>query len=201
MTPEKSDDEKRFGRTEEVYAVGAVIVAWNLCESALLQLLFRTLKLEWRTASRTFHLMGDRAVMSLLANECPQWLDDNELPRVMAFISAYAACLENRNIIAHSQINMNDVLGGVSLQKASRKDGSSVNRFYISADEMKTIASTMYDLAQYGAKLSLSIWAGPLRTLQAGEKNVAVPLPDLFHTPRKLAPLPEGQSGPLAEDA
>ncbi|MBE9064999.1 hypothetical protein [cf. Phormidesmis sp. LEGE 11477] len=72
------ENEKRFGRSDEVYAVGAMIVAWNRCEGALAHLLLRTLKVEWETASRLFEFLGNRERIDLLKLESARKLDDEE---------------------------------------------------------------------------------------------------------------------------
>lgn len=188
MTSPKAENEKRFGRSDEVYAVGAVIVAWNRCEGALFHILFRTLKVDWEMATRIFDLLGNQQRIDLLRLEAAKRLAAEENDRVIAFLAAYGTCMENRNVIAHSQISMDDIDGGLALLKKSRKDPSFLNRFHIPLDEMLEIANTIYNLAQNGEKLSMSIWAGPSRQLSAAGKPFPVPLPDNFPPPRKLTP-------------
>lgn len=181
---------QRFGTADEVYAIGAVIVAWNLCEGVLFQLLMRAAKLQPKTATRVFNLLGNQSRLDLLRLESSSRLDPEDNERVLNFITAYGICLENRNLIAHSQIYMNAADDGLSLLKISSKDRITYNQYTVPTAEMMDVAVTTYDLAQWGMAVSLAIWAGPTRTLQAGGKPFAAPLPGKFPLPRKLSPLP-----------
>ncbi|WP_156884736.1 hypothetical protein [Stappia stellulata] len=118
-------------------------------------------------------------------------LSTEEFDCLDAYLAAFNVCLENRNLIAHSQINMNDVDGGISLTKSSKKDHLSLNRYHVPTDDMMEVARTMDDLKNNGFALSLAIWAGPKRLLSlGGQKLLPVPLPSRFPLPRKLNPLP-----------
>lgn len=190
MASSRTVNDRRFGRPDEVYAVGAVIIAWNQCESAFAELLRRTLATEWQTARRMFNLLGKQSRIDMLRLEGRRRLTEQEFDRLDASITAYGICLENRNLIAHSRIRMNWKEGGFSLSKTSSKDRLSENKFIVPTPEMMVVANDISDLAEHAGRLSLAIWAGPDRYLIAGgKKRVHVPLPDRFPRPRKLTPL------------
>jgi len=191
MSSPENDNERRFGSIDEVYAVGAVIVAWNLCEGAFAQLLLRTLRVEWQTAQRTFQLLGNQSRVDLLRLEGRRTLPADEFDRLDSCLTAYSICLENRNLVAHSQINMNAKDGGLSLQKPSTKDRLTMSLYRVPTADMMGVANTIFDLSQHAFRLSLAIWAGPSRRLGLSNgQYVLAPLPDKFPRPRKLSPLP-----------
>ncbi len=179
-----------FGAPEDLQAAGAVIAAWNLCEQALSELLRRTLKIDWQTAERIFNLLGSQARIDLLLLEGKRLLSEDDFAHVQVFAKYFAICRENRNLIAHAAYNKNDVSGGISLSRTSRKDRITRNAFHVPTSDMLEVADAIYDLGQFGFSLSLAIWAGPTRTLLAGNKPVSAPLPDIFGEPRKLTSFP-----------
>lgn len=183
-----------FGTRDDLYAVGAVIAAWNLCEQALQEIVRRTLKLEWETSERIFQLLGNQSRTDLLRLEGKRLLSEEEFNHVSIFSRYYSICGENRNLIAHASINRNAIQGGVSLSKISSKDRLSRNEFSVSQAEMIEVADAIYDLGQFGFFTAHAIWAGPTRMLFVGETAMPMPLPDIFPQPRKLTPRPEAQN-------
>ncbi|MCG6121809.1 MAG: hypothetical protein MEP57_03760 [Microvirga sp.] len=186
-----SDDplnQRRFGTADEIYAIGAVIVAWNLCEGVLEMLIRRVVKLDWKTARLVFNMLGNSSRQDLLRLEASARLTEEEIQRVENFLSAYSICLENRNLIAHSQIGMNAVEGGLNLTKASGRGRLSPNRYTVPTATMIEVATTTHSLAQWGFSLQMAIWAGPSRMLTSGGKPFPAPLPDKFPRPNKLSP-------------
>lgn len=191
MVSPSNQNEKRFGKPDEVYAVGAIVIAWNFCENSLAFLLQHIIKVDHKTVTRIFELLSNQSRVDLVRLEGKQRLTQGEFDVLSAYLSAYLDCLENRNLVAHSQIKMNGAKGGLSLQKRSSKDRITFNRFHIPSDELLYIADTTYDLAQHGYNLAVSLAVGPHGGVRIREDGplLPAPLPDKFPRPRKLNPI------------
>ena len=188
--PKRPWAEDQFGTPEDLQAAGTVIAAWNFCEQVLAHLLLRTLQIDDPLNARLFNLLSGPARYDLLTVEAKDKLDPEEFARVEVFVNHMKICEGNRNLVAHASYNRNAIDGGLSLLKAPRKDGARKNVFRVSTKEMWGIAEATYNLAQWGSRLLLAIWAGPQRVLTAGDRQIPVPLPDIPPQPRKLDPSP-----------
>jgi len=184
--PGKPWEHNYFGSPEDLNAAGAVIAAWNSCEFALHQLLFRVLKVDWKLMARIFNLLGNEAREELLRLHSREVLCSEELEAVETFLEFQRICRENRNLVAHATYNSNSVEGGVSLSRSSRRDRLTTQSFSISTKEMWEVAQATYDVSQFGSTLAMAIWAGPGRTLFAGERRIPTPIPQAPNKPRRI---------------
>jgi len=177
-----------FGDPEDLQAAGAVIAAWNFVEESFAQLMWRVLRIDWQNAMRAFEMLNAQSRLDLLKLEGERILGKEEYELVKKFIEYFKILQDNRNLVVHAKFSKNSVDGGINLSKVSKGDRLTRNTFVISQKEMLSLADSMYDLAQFGFRLSMAIWAGPTRTLMAGDQKVAASLLELFERPITLKP-------------
>ena len=130
-----------FGNQELLYAAGAVIAAFNLCEISMLSLLQSFIKQPIGEAQRRFQALNNYKRAELIRT-CLQEEQDGTIKNlVITYLTHYGISADNRNLIAHSMVSRNFENEGFSLRKFTKNGVMDLgpNVYDVSEDEMLEI--------------------------------------------------------------
>ena len=194
-------EENTFGRPELLYAAGATIAAWNLCEISMQGLLHQFVKQPFGFSQELGHLLGNDSKPNLIRF----FIKDNIEPKIKhlieTYLKHYSICQENRNTIAHAvytkDLSGNEVLVKYANPRRSKQQkqetivGKKLNTFATDEETMLAIAHSCYQTYLFGMEIETylvampgGIFSGPLLS------DFLLPLPKIPPAPRKYDPLP-----------
>ena len=145
-------ENNTFGDPPLLYAAGASIAAWNLCEIAMLGLLQQFIKSHLAISSMVYALLGNTSRSDLL-KFCASQSEKSIKELTDAFIKHYAICLQNRNTIAHAMYLRERPGGGHVLKKFPKDSVEKINTFDVDEAAMLEIADGCYgwEVSKQGA--------------------------------------------------
>jgi hypothetical protein len=133
-------ENNTFGDPPLLYAAGASIAAWNLCEIAMLGLLQQFIKSHNAISSKVYALLGNNSRSELL-EFCSSQSEKSIKELTYAFIKHYTICLQNRNTIAHAMYLREKPGGGHVLKKFPKFSVEKINTFDV--DDRQCLKSPM----------------------------------------------------------
>ncbi len=175
-----------IGSRDQMHAIGVLIVAWNMIESAyqcFIQLIFPH---HMKAGIGVYELLNNDGRVKLIRSEVPGLISDMEKDLLEYFFKSAFICKDNRNAIAHSHYG-NQAGDLLLLTKGRSKDQQSTNRFTFTVTGLREMADSSYATAFFGYQLFSSIqvrvsneaWAR-----QGVAPKVFVPLPEKPPLPR-----------------
>ena len=181
-------ENNTFGDPPLLYAAGASIAAWNLCEIAMLGLLQQFIKSHNAISSKVYALLGNSSRSDLL-EFCASQSEKSIKELTYAFIKHYTICLQNRNLVAHAMYLRELPDSRHVLKKFPKHSIEKVNTFDVDEKAMLEIANGCYETYIFGVQIADCLVANP---------NVINGGPLLHHM---LSPLPKIPPQPTCVEA
>jgi hypothetical protein len=183
---------------EHLHALGVIITRYNDLEFVAFLLIYHYLNGDPAIAALIFSRLNNQSRTDILLRYGQNDKSQDVTKRVEHFVSAYNICTENRNYLAHSQIDsgqfasqLNLGLGAITptivLKKAPRNEPLNRNYAHLAVSDLRSIADDIQIADRFGFDLFRYLHAQPSegRPLPSG-KGPAPALPDIPLLPRAL---------------
>jgi hypothetical protein len=184
-----------IGSRDHLHAIGVVIAAWNMVETAFQTLIQLVFPHNIKAGIHTFELLGNDERMKLIRAQLPDIANENELELLEHLIKSANICKEYRNVLAHTSYPNQPSEETILMLKGLSKDRSSTNLFKFTVTGIREMADATYITAQFGfalwsainLRLSNASWA------QHGVVPTFLPsLPEKPPMPRNWGQIREG---------
>jgi hypothetical protein len=142
-----------IGSRDHLHAIGAVIAAWNIVETAyqtFTQLIFAH---NMKAGVHAFELLGNDERVRLIRAQLPGLANEQELDLLDHFIKSANICKENRNVLAHAGYSNQPSEELIVMTTKGSKGRSSLNRIKFSVGGIREMADATYATAFFGMNL------------------------------------------------
>lgn len=173
----------RIGPKDHLHAVGVLVAAWNQIErtySAFFQLI-----LPWEN-HKIFEVLGNDSRWHMINDLVAARVDPDEAEAVRFFLKCAAICKENRNAVAHAEID-NPYKGDIiRLMKGLNKERTATREYWFTLESLRAMADDCFLTSTYGLNVWSSIHTRRMTHLPPEEQaKWLVALPPKFPQPRK----------------
>jgi hypothetical protein len=188
-----------FGSAGLLYAAGAVVASWNLCETMMLAYLTTFIKTPTGAAHKVFTALNNNKRLELLRLCAQDGTDEDARELVDTFLKQCDVCCHNRNQVAHS-IYLRDFenldTSGFVAKKLHPSLVNDMKTFDIDEETMLEIANANYLTYQFGLGIVAYLMAKPGGPLFNRPQSLKFTRPTAPPTPTKLEPRPLNHAAP-----